>query len=319
MTATDTTTTALMPVLDVQELLTPSAEPNFVQRLGDAFLQVGFFAVVNHDVPLELFNEVYSEAARFFALEDSLKRRYERPATRGTRGYAVFAPRGSAPGTEPEWKEGWTCGRELAPDDPNAAVFGNPWPAEAAGFQAKLSALYRALEGCAMSLLDACSLFLELPRPHFRGMSSGANSIMRILHYPALLKEVPLPATRTRAHEDLNLLTLLGASTEDGLELQRVDGSWEAIKLPPGSLVVNAGHLMHQATAGLFQSRPHRVMSREPIRASRLSIPFFVHARQDAELRPPAVCLRKAGLSSDGSAMSAGEFFSARLKDVPNY
>ena len=50
-------------------------------------------------------------------------------------------------------------------------------------------------------------------------MTGSTRSLLRVLRYPPLPVEIPDGAVRAAAHEDINLLTVLPASDQPGLEL----------------------------------------------------------------------------------------------------
>ena len=55
---------------------------------------------------------------------------------------------------------------------------------------------------------------------------------------------------RAAAHEDINLLTVLPAASEPGLELLDAAGRWYAVPCDPGSVAVNAGEMLDLASRG---------------------------------------------------------------------
>ncbi len=66
-----------------------------------------------------------------------------------------------------------------------------------------------------------CEKFL-MPLPAMMDGSSG--TLLRVLRYPPLIGDVPVGAVRAAAHQDINLLTVLPASDEPGLELLGTNG-----------------------------------------------------------------------------------------------
>jgi isopenicillin N synthase-like dioxygenase len=50
----------------------------FSQQLGKAFNEVGFVTIANHGIDHKLIDDLYSEIQSFFALDENIKKKYER-------------------------------------------------------------------------------------------------------------------------------------------------------------------------------------------------------------------------------------------------
>lgn len=112
------------------------------------------------------------------------------------------------------------------------------------------------------------------------------QTLLRVLHYPPQDGDIPAGAMRAAAHEDINLLTLLPAASEPGLQVKRRDGSWLDAPCDLGLLIVNTGDMLQEASGGYFPSTTHRVINPPPecCRQSRVSLPLFLHPRPDVVL-----------------------------------
>ena len=88
---------------------------------------------------------------------------------------------------------------------------------------------------------------------------------------------------RAAAHEDINLLTVLPASNETGLELLGADGKWYEVPCDPGSIAVNCGEMLDRATEGYLPATTHRVVNPigEAAHRARMSMPLFLAAADD--------------------------------------
>lgn len=117
-------------------------------------------------------------------------------------------------------------------------------------------------------------------------MLSMEQSQFRIIHYPGLKGDEELNAIRAAAHEDINLITLLPAATEPGLQVRAVDGTWVDVFPEPGTLIVNNGDMLQEATDFFYKSTTHRVLNPEGIdkTKARLSMPLFLHPHADVVL-----------------------------------
>lgn len=117
-------------------------------------------------------------------------------------------------------------------------------------------------------------------------MTGSEQSLLRILHYPPLSGDEEPNAIRAAAHEDINLLTILPASNEPGLQVLGKDGEWVDVPCEFGNLIVNIGDMLQEATGRHYPSTTHRVVNPEGARKdkSRISLPLFLHPRPDVRL-----------------------------------
>ena len=125
---------------------------------------------------------------------------------------------------------------------------------------------------------------LSCPLPDM--IIDSPNTLYRLLHYPPLSGDETPGAIRASAHSDICLLTLLPAATSRGLQIQNKSGNWLDVPVKAGSFIVNIGDMLEECTEGYFPSTPHRVMNpeNESMKESRLSMPLFLHPRDDVVL-----------------------------------
>ena len=110
------------------------------------------------------------------------------------------------------------------------------------------------------------------------------QNLLRIIHYPPLLGEENPQAIRAAAHEDINLITLLVAGSEPGLQVMGSDGKWANVSTSPEYIVINVGDMLKECSNGYYPSTTHRVINPKHNNLSRYSMPFFVHARDEVQL-----------------------------------
>lgn len=117
-------------------------------------------------------------------------------------------------------------------------------------------------------------------------LQGSDNTLLRVLHYPPLSGHEAPGAMRAAAHGDINLLTLLPAATEPGLQVLGKDGAWHDVPCDFGLLIVNIGDMLEEASGGYYPSTVHRVLNPvgEAARKSRVSLPLFLHPRRDVVL-----------------------------------
>jgi isopenicillin N synthase-like dioxygenase len=307
-----------IPVLDLTRFLGGGHDRrDFVERMGAALEETGFFALAEHGIERELIERAYGAAEAFFELPEAVKRRYEDPLLKGQRGFTRFGREHAKDHPAPDLKEFWHVGRELPPDHPLAAVYPtNLWPEEVPDFRPALGELYRRLDACAAQLLEAVGLYLREPRERIRDTARDGNTILRVIHYPPVPPDADPASLRAAPHEDINLITLLCEATAPGLELLRRDGTWLPIQAPPGQIIVDAGDMLQNLTNGRLRSTTHRVTNPESDRQRRLSMPFFVHPRSEVSLEPLPSCVERTGGAARFPPITAGEYLEQRLREI---
>ena len=115
-------------------------------------------------------------------------------------------------------------------------------------------------------------------------IKNSSTNLLRVIHYPPLNDNVDPSAIRAGAHEDINLITLLVAGSEPGLQVLSQDGKWVDVSTSSDYIVVNIGDMLQECSGGYFPSTTHRVVNPSDKNMSRYSMPFFVHARDEVML-----------------------------------
>ena len=291
-----------IPVLSLRDFVSgePQRQQSFVEQLGQALESVGFFALTDHGIEAPLIHSAYAATAAVFLLPEPVKAGYEDLALKGQRGFTAFGREHAKDSPAADLKEFWHVGRENAIPE-------NVWPAEVPQFQPAMTALFEQLEQCADSLLEACALYLGLPRSFLRDAVVDGPTLLRVLHYPPVPPTVPTASIRAAAHEDINLITLLCEATTPGLELLQSNGEWRPIAAIPGQIIVDTGDMLQNMTNGLFKSTTHRVTNPSSDRDRRFSLPFFVHPRPAVDLSPLPACISRTGGVPQFPPQTAGE------------
>lgn len=307
-----------IPVADLRDFQQGgAARDRFVQTIGAALVDIGFFALSGHGIDPGLIDKAYSVAQDFFMQPAELKQRYEVPGGKGQRGFISFGKEHAKDSLAPDLKEFWHVGQEFAPQHPLSKVYPpNLWPAEFPLFKSTLTELYKQLEVCALQLLQACAIFVGEVSGRFANMASDGNSILRIIHYPPIPAQAHPASIRAAAHEDINLITLLCEATAGGLELLERNGKWRPIHALKGQIVVDAGDMLQNITNGYLKSTTHRVVNPDNSRDRRFSMPFFVHPRSECALDPLPSCIAKTGGVKTYPDMTAGEYLNQRLREI---
>ena len=230
------------------------------------------------------------------------------------RGYTPFAVEHAKNSKIADLKEFWHIGRE--PDTPgfnSSTSLKNFWPSELDGFKKTFLELYSKLDHVGLTLLEALTSELELDTSYFYDRVSNGNSILRLLHYPPIDSDVEKGALRAAPHEDINLITILVAATQSGLQLKDRDGSWLDIDAPKNSLIVDAGDMLSRITNEVIPSTTHQVINPDGSNTRRYSMPFFIHPNPDAVLECLPSCI---GEGVKYPPITSDSFLKERLKEI---
>lgn len=282
----------MVPTIDLAGLSSRQVS----QAFGAALEHVGFAIITRHGIQRELLDAVYAATARVFAYSDTELSRYTYSGGGGLHGFTRFGVEHAKGHPVADLKRFWHVHRP--PDAPNI------WPSEVPEFRQLTTELFERLDDLSFWLLDSLNEYLGYPAGMLRGMVRGGDSLLRLLHYPALTSS-PASAIRSAPHEDINFITLLVAGTASGLQIQErgVGGGWHAVNEEAGSIVVNAADMLQLLTKGRLKSATHRVVNPpSSSNTDRYSAPFFVHPRPEVVL--------------DETGFTAGQYLKQRLQEI---
>jgi isopenicillin N synthase-like dioxygenase len=117
-------------------------------------------------------------------------------------------------------------------------------------------------------------------------VTNSDKNLFRIIHYPPLTGSEQPGAIRAAAHEDINIITLLPASTAMGLQVKDNAGGWHDVPGNWGDIVINVGDMLQMASQNFYRSTTHRVVNPEGEAAKqpRYSMPLFLHPKPEVVL-----------------------------------
>lgn len=295
----------------------PDSKAKFVNDLGTAFNQIGFVAVKNHFLTKKVTESLYQQVKDFFYLPDEAKQRYENSELAGQRGYIGKGREHAKDHPVADLKEFYHVGQETMREQmgypENVAVSETP------DFLPTALEAFRALENTGIMMLRAIALYLELEEDYFDDKVQGGNSILRPIHYFPIENpdDIAPDAVRAAAHGDINLITLLMGASAEGLQILRKDNTWIPVTALSDHLVVNVGDMLERFTNNKLRSTIHRVVnpSKEKMKTSRFSIPFFMHPISDMDLSCLDSCLVEEN-PKRYEDITAGEFLNQRLEEI---
>jgi len=284
-------------------------DSNSINILSDALEDHGFFSITEHGLSNELVDKCYQLSKQFFNLEYEIKNKYSSVGSKGARGYTPKGIETAVGENVPDQKEFWHHG-PVVDDTFDQKIPKNIIIEEMPEFNKYFDELYLELHKIGSRVLSVIALSLEVDKNFFTPWIEKGNSLLRSIHYPPV--DSNLNPHRARAHEDINLITLLIGAEEGGLEVLNKDGSW--IKVSPSSeaIVCNIGDMMQLVTDKKLKSTTHRVIQDKLTESKpRYSIPFFLHPA-------PSINLKSIFRDSDEGIL-ANDFLDQRLKEIKLY
>ena len=280
-----------------------------ISALKSALSDHGFFTITDHGIADEVLELSYKFSKDFFDLPEEIKNNYAHPEKAGARGYTPFGKETAVGEETPDLKEFWHHG-PLVDSSFDSRISENIVVEEIDEFNQQFDKLFSQLNLLGMKVLSAIALILGREASFFDRWAIKGNSILRLIHYPPVRDSSNI--LRARAHEDINLITLLVGAEESGLEVQNSNGEWIPIDAKSKSIVCNIGDMMQLVTRSQLKSTSHRVVDHNSdSSASRYSMPFFLHPSPDIDLCSIVD-------NSDGS-ISAHDFLEERLKEIKLY
>ncbi|ALP39891.1 isopenicillin N synthase family dioxygenase [Aeromonas schubertii] len=249
--------------------------PDAAARFTESLRTTGFGVLTNHPIPRELVQAIYDNWQQFFNSE----RKHDFHFNRETQdGY--FPPSVS------EVAKGHTK------KDIKEYFHIYPWGQIPEELSAQAMEYYRLANELAAELLSwveqhtPADIAAHYSCPLSSMIEGSQKTLLRVLHYPPLDGTEEAGAIRAAAHEDINLLTILPAASEPGLQVMGADGEWMDVPCDFGTLIINIGDMLQEASQGYYPSTTHRVINPTggSLNKARISLPLFLHPRPDVVL-----------------------------------
>mgnify|MGYP001236615358 CR=1 FL=1 len=290
-----------------------SERKEFCEQLWDGFQYFGFIILKDHPIPESLLNKAYKMSQDFFNLPESTKKNYAGVGG-GQRGYTPFGTENAKGNAHPDLKEFWHIGRDLKESNENySRIPQNLWPEEVTEFKSTFQQLFKALDDTGNIMLEALTPSLDVPKDYFETLTRDGDTKLRLLHYPPIPDDADPNCVRAAAHEDINLITVLVAATQTGLELLDRDGKWLPVETQANNLIVDAGDMLARITNDIVPATTHRVVNPVGENVSRYSMPFFIHPHPDSVLKCIPSCIGDGAKYDD---ITAHEALMERLREI---
>lgn len=238
------------------------------KRFVESLRETGFGVLSNHPIDKELVERIYTEWQAFFNSEAKNEFMFNRETHDG------FFPASIS-----ETAKGHTV------KDIKEYYHVYPWGRIPDSLRANILAYYEKANALASELLEWIETYspeevkakFSIPLPEM--IANSHKTLLRILHYPPMTGDEEMGAIRAAAHEDINLITVLPAANEPGLQVKAKDGSWLDVPSDFGNIIINIGDMLQEASGGYFPSTSHRVINPEGTdkTKSRISLPLFLH------------------------------------------
>ncbi|OCT54264.1 putative iron/ascorbate oxidoreductase [Cladophialophora carrionii] len=321
-------TTAHLPVIDITDIthVDQARRRSVAKAICHAASNVGFFYVRGHGVPDEAVASIFAQSRRFFH-DLTLDEKMEYDTERHTHYYGYYPikldegiPAGAKLNEGINYGYEACCDPEVASEavPADSSNGDNWWPSEERlpGYERQVKGYMTHMLRLSRSLLRMFALGLDLDEHAFDHLATKPYSILKMAHYPGRgkgqLSGTDAPST-IRPHTDYELLTILLQDEIPSLEVLSNTGHWIQAAPVPGTFVVNIGDSLSMLTNGLFVSTMHRVINVSE--RARYSVPFFLGANQDAELKALAKFVSAENPAKFQPIMS-GEYIRRSLQAV---
>ena len=183
-------------------------------------------------------------------------------------------------------------------------------------FDEKLDRFYIELDNLGKKILSYISVFLQLDPNWFDNKINQGNSILRLIHYPPINNNIQ--GIRAAPHEDINLITLLLGTQQEGLQVLDKNNNWIPIETNSDVIVCNVGDMLQRLANNRLRSTTHRVIN--PLNSnkdiSRYSMPFFVHLNPDFLIKTLPQCIDNRHPDLYPDSILANDYLNMRLKEI---
>ena len=252
------------------DFLSENAPKEFVKSLRNT----GFAVIENHPIDHEMIDDVYRDWTEFYGSNKKHDYLFHKEKQDG---YFPFKSENAKGHEHKDLKEFYHI---------------YPWGRYPSEISQKTYEFYECMQVLGEELLGwidqsvSKNISKKFSIPLEEMVDDSDQNLLRVINYPALKSVNTHGSIRAQEHADINLITLLVASTEPGLQVKNTKGKWVNVPCNPGELVINTGDMLQECSGGHFPSTIHRVMnpSDKNKHKARMSMPVFMHPRNEVNL-----------------------------------
>ena len=303
-----------IPIISINKLDFP--DNDVPKKIGQACERFGFFAIKNHGINKRLIHDSLILSKKIFRLPFKDKIQYHQNVGAGQRGYTPFGIEKAVNAKVSDQKEFWHQGRANWNKKYKPIMPKNEAVVSIEHFDEKLDRFYIELDNLGRKILSYISVFLQLDPNWFDNKINQGNSILRLIHYPPINNNIQ--GIRAAPHEDINLITLLLGTQQEGLEVLDKSNNWVPIETNSNIIVCNVGDMLQRLTNKRLKSTTHRVIN--PMNGnknlSRYSMPFFVHLNPDFLIKTLPHCINNDHPDLYPESILANDYLNMRLKEI---
>ncbi len=284
-----------MEILDVDLLAFENGSASERRAVVDGVSRslVTGFVYVEHDMEIDMIDEVYSQLEAFFTLPQDKKDTYIVAGSHGQTGYTGLLVETAAIADVPDWKEMLNWGMPLGQGHPlrdrYPHRYGPPALPEAdlPGVHDLLLHFHERVANLQSRVLRIIAEGLGAHETFFDEMLVDGATLTRAIHYPAMEQAPGEQHVWAGEHADINLITALPRATAAGLQV-KTDEGWIAASPPENRAIINTGLMLERLSNGVISSGIHRVVSGEGQQGDRYSVVQFAHPTPWTVLTPMA-------------------------------
>lgn len=270
----------MIPRLDAERVLAGDAD--VMAEVAEAAADVGFLTLYNGPIPTSDIADVFAVYEAFFKLPAAQKDVVNMTRTGSNRGWGAAGSEQVDPNANPDYKQVFDCGYEVAGSD-LPAYAPNLWPDKPDEFQMVIENYYARALAFSADLLAAIAGAIGEDAGYFREQFDQPMALLRGNYYPPRPEGAGAKDFGIATHTDYGCLTLLAMDGTPGLEVRKRGGGWIPVSAPVGEFVINFGEMMEMWTERRVVATPHRVIGGSD---ERMSIPLFFNPNADTNVAP---------------------------------
>ncbi|XP_027341456.1 1-aminocyclopropane-1-carboxylate oxidase homolog 1-like [Abrus precatorius] len=237
-----------IPIIDLTGIHDdPILRNDVVEKVRYACEKWGFFQVINHEIPIDVLEEMIKGNCRFHQQDANVRKEYytRDPGRRVAyvSNYSLYHEPAAV------WKD--TLGCLMAPHPPEAQEL----PTVCRDIVVEYSKKVKAFASILFELLSEA---LGLKRFHLKDMGCAEGFILLCHYYPPCPE--PELTIGNSKHTDSDFMTILLHDQMGGLQVLH-DNHWVDVMPIHGALVINIGDLLQLLTNDKFISVQHRVLA----------------------------------------------------------